>query len=271
MTGKWIFINNSIVPEEEAMLHVSDLAIQRGYGVFDYLRTKDNHPLHLNLHLDRFYSSAQQMHLPVPFSKEEMSGRVQTLIQKNNLAESGIRITLTGGYAADGYTITKPNLLITQSPLHLPAEEAFEKGISLITIEHQRQLPHIKTIDYLMAIWLQPLLKRTGADDVLYYQRGIVTECPRANFFIITKEGEVVTPAQNILKGITRMRLLGCKMHKISEKEVLLEDTKNAAEAFITSTTKGILPVVQIDKMLIGNGKPGPLSKELKQELFTSL
>ena len=84
----------------------------------------------------------------------------------------------------------------------------FEKGIELVTWPHQRQLPAVKSIDYVMAIWLQPWMKKNGADDVLYHNNGTVTECPRANFFLVMEDGRLVTPAENILEGVTRKKLL---------------------------------------------------------------
>lgn len=270
MSTKLFFINNDFVPEDEARLPVADLSVQRGYGVFDYLRVANGTPLFLNLHLDRLYRSAAYLHLQLKFTPEELSNIIQTLIQKNNIAQSGIRITVTGGSSPDGYSLAEPAIIVTQSAVELPGPEAFEQGIKLVTYPHARQLPEVKTIDYLMAIWLQPLIKGKGADDVLYYQKGSVTECPRANFFIVTKQGTVLTQGKGVLRGITRMRLLQGKDVLIQEHDVSLNDVYDAAEAFITSTTKSIMPVVQIDERIIGNGRPGAVTRQLHRQLTDS-
>jgi branched-chain amino acid aminotransferase len=118
-----------------------------------------------------------------------------------------------------------------------------------MTHNYQRQLSQVKTIDYLMAIHLQPKLKSAGADDILYHDNGFLRECPRANFFLVTGDHKVVTPANNILKGITRMRLLdpGKSALLIEEREISINEIYSAKEAFITSSTKQVLPVRQID------------------------
>ncbi|ANE52778.1 aminotransferase class IV [Flavisolibacter tropicus] len=266
--NRWTYINDSFVTEANANLHISDLAIQRGYGVFDYLKTIDNQPVFLEEHLQRFYYSAEQMHLPIQQPPARLSNIIHELIQHNNMGTSGIRLTLTGGYSPDGYTIATPNLLITQLPLSLPSVEAFEKGIHLAIYEHLRTLPHVKSINYAMAVWLQPHLRKQGADDVVYHLNGIVSECPRANIFIV-KDGVVVTPDSNILLGITRQKLIATARHKfqVEERPVTLQELKNSQEVFITSTTKQVLPVTTIDGEPIANGKPGPVTQQLYKML----
>ncbi len=143
-------------------------------------------------------------------------------------------------------------------------------GLKLITDQHQRQMPAVKTIDYLRAIWLQPTLKTAGADDVLYFTDEQVTECPRANFFIVTTNGEVQTPKSNILAGITRKKLLDgmIKGFSIVEKDFTRSQVFDAAEAFVTSTTKMIRPVIAVDGKPIGQGQPGAVTTALANQLY---
>lgn len=140
--------------------------------------------------------------------------------------------------------------------------------MKLITYEHQRQLPFIKTIDYLKAIYLQPTIKSAGADDVLYFFNGLVTECPRANFFMVTANEEVLTPKDNILHGVTRKHVLNLKGYTIKEANISLEMLASAKEAFITSSTKNILPVAAINGNALGDGMPGPITRNLYQQLI---
>jgi len=271
--GKWAFINEEFIPEKSASVQFHDLAIQRGYGIFDFFKVVNNSPVFLDEHLDRFFYSAEQMHLPIEQTKKELCTIVSELLSKNAIPDSGVRLTLTGGYSADGYQLAKPNFIISQSILQAPSKEQFQKGIRLMSYDHQRQLPHVKSIDYLMAIWLQPLLKQRQADDILYHHNGIVTECPRANFFIVTDDGRIITPKQNILKGITRNRLLkmASGQFQLEERNITLEETAKAKEAFITSTTKNILPVNSIDAVTIGNGIPGTITKQVANLLQSHL
>jgi branched-chain amino acid aminotransferase len=269
MNDTLVFINHEFVPAAKASLLVSDLAIQRGYGIFDFFRTANNVPLFLEDHLQRFFRSAATMRLPVGKSPEALKTLIDELIQRNNIPEAGIRLTLTGGYSPDAYTPAEPNLIISQQPLVLPSQRDFQQGIQLVTYPHRRQLPEIKTIDYLMPIWLQPYIRQHGADDVLYELNGLVSECPRANFFIVTGDDTVVTPKDHILKGTRRKRALelaGARF-KAAEQDVSLEDIRRAKEAFITSTTRNILPVVQVNGAPVGKGQPGPVTQWLGREL----
>src|SRR5690606_20814929 len=129
----FIYINNTFLPAAQAALPVSDLALQRGYGIFDFFKTLQGRPVFLEAHLDRFYRSAAQMRLPLQKSREELKALITELQQRNDLPESGIRLTLTGGCSPDGYSITEPNLVITQQPLQLPAPDVFEKGLRLLS------------------------------------------------------------------------------------------------------------------------------------------
>ena len=257
------------MPLDQAFLHISDLAIQRGYGVFDYFKVMGGKPLFLEDYLARFGASARRMNLPVPLSDEELKETIYKLIGLNGLQMSGMKMILTGGYSETGYDISAPNLLITQQPLSLPGQALRERGLRLITHEYMREMPVVKTINYTMGIRLLNKIKEQGADDVLYHRGGVVTELPRCNFFIVRQDGTVVTPAENVLLGITRKHVLELagRRYKTEEGTLTLDDLKEAKEAFLTSTTKQILPVVQVGGVKIGNGRPGAVTRSLFQEL----
>ena len=254
---KWTFINDRCLPEEAATLHFRDLAIQRGYGAFEFFKLADGLPLFLDEHLDRFYASASQLHLPVADERGTLKDKILTLIRKNGARTGGIRMTITGGDSPDGYTPSQPNLVMACQDFAPPTKEQFHRGIRLVSYEHQRQLPEVKSIDYLMAIWLQPTIRQAAADDVVYHRAGIISECPRSNFFIITRQEKLVTPATHILKGITRSKVIeAARTHmEVEERAVTLAEVAEATEIFITSTTKTVLPVAALD------GHSYPLSR----------
>lgn len=262
----YAIINGELVPKEEAKILITDLAVQRGYGVFDYFRTVAGQPLFAEDHLDRFYHSAKSLHLPVQQSREQLKALIAQLIKQNGITDSGIRITLTGGYSEDGYLPAAPNLLITQSPFTFNAA-GFEKGIALLTHEYQRQLPEVKTIDYIQAIWFQPYLREKNANDVLYHANNAVTECPRSNFFMVMENDEIVTPAKNVLKGVTRKRILSLNEFNIKEGHITPQQLDYAKEAFISSTTKKVLPVLSINGKKIGNGQAGAITRKIFNRL----
>lgn len=255
--SNWVFLNDEFLAEEKAALHFRDLSVMRGYGIFDFLKVLNGVPVFIDDHLNRFYFSAAEMMMDVSYSKDELKNIINELLKKNGTPDTGLRITLTGGYSKDGYQLAKPNLIISLHSFQPPTPDQFEKGIKLITYQHQRQLPHVKTIDYLMAIWLQPAIHQKNADDVLYHQNGIISECPRSNIFFVTNENKLVTPAKNILKGVVRQKILHLakEICEIEERDISIYELVNVSEVFITSTTKSILPVAQIDEYRFNNSK----------------
>jgi D-alanine transaminase/branched-chain amino acid aminotransferase len=265
------YINHQFIEEEKATLQVSDLAIQRGFGIFDFFRTRNYIPLFLEDYLDRFFNSAASLQLQPTHTRDELTAIIYELIKRNNEPTSGIKMMLTGGYSLDGYEpAAAPNLIMLQQKLQEPAADRFASGIKVITHEHQRELPAVKSINYLMGVWLQQKVKEQQAADVLYYKDGIVSEFPRSNVFMITHDGKVVTPAENILHGITRKQLLllAAKKYTVQIRDVTIEEIKAAAEVFMTSTTKRLLPIYQIDEAVIGSGKAGPITTLLNADFI---
>lgn len=262
----YISINNELLPETNANISVSDLSVQRGFGIFDFLKTINNHPVFLNDYLCRFFNSVKEMNMEAGFDRKQLSDAVFALINKNNIPNSGIKIILTGGYADDGYTMSKPNLIILQTPLNIIENPNIP--IKLVSYDHQRQLPQVKTIDYLQAIRLQGFVKENNADDLLYHNNGLVRECPRANIFMVT-ENEIITAKAKILKGITRSKVLAMKIegYKIVEQDFKIEDIYKAKEVFITSSTKNVWPVSIIDGKQIGDGE-NIIAKQLNDKLL---
>lgn len=268
MTTAYISINNELYSEEEAKISVSDLAVQRGFGIFDFLKTVNNKAIFIEDHFNRFYNSAKELNLTIEFTRAELLKAVNLLMEKNNMPNSGIKFILTGGFSADGYTMGKPNLIITQTPFSID-KDSLSKGLKLVTYNHQRQLPTIKTIDYLQAIRLQSFIKENGADEVLYHNNEQIRECPRANFFIVTKN-QIITPKQEILKGITRSKILNLEIdgYQIIEQDFSLADIEQAEEAFISSSTKNAWPVIAINGKTIGDGKAGKITSLINQKLL---
>lgn len=264
------FFNNEFLAADKTYIHVSDLATQRGYGIFDFFKVVDGRPLFLDDYFDRFYRSAEAMRLLILLSRPELEKIIRELIAKNGQPDCGIKMILTGGYSPDGYEIASPNLIITQHTLTMPGPAVIEKGIKVITHEYVRDIPHVKSINYIMGIWLQKQVKDQQAADVLYHMNAQISEFPRCNVFVVKENGTVSTPRDRALHGITRKNILSLsgKRVEIQEGEVTLTDVLNAREVFLTSTTKRIVPIVQVDGTIIGGGKPGQISLALLEELL---
>jgi branched-chain amino acid aminotransferase len=262
----WAYINDEFVPEQKAGISVRDLSILRGYGVFDYFRFENFQPVFPDEHLIRLFSSMNNMGLMIEPGKDHLKKLVNELIKRNALPVGGIRITVTGGYSENGYLPGKSTLIITQHSYDKINSNQFDKGIALASFQYQRQLPHIKTTDYIMAIYLQPWLKSHKSDDILYCENEIITECPRSNIFIFNSAGQLCTPADKVLHGITRNKViqLAGEYYPVIEKSISLAELYEAREVFITSTTKQILPVRSINGRPIGKGE-FPVSSHILQ------
>lgn len=259
------YVNNRFIEEELATIGINDISIQRGYGLFDYFRTSNHFPLYLNDYLDRFFNSAEILRLKPPHTKAELKIIINEMIRRNNIANSGFRLLLTGGYSPDNFKPASPNFMILQQPIYLPSAEKFQRGYSLVLHEYMRDVPYAKSINYLMSIYLLEKIRQHNADDVLYYTNNYILELPRSNIFIVTKDNAVATPSLNVLQGITRKRVLELAgtLYKTEERNVTVTEMMNATEVFITSTTKRILPVTKIDNKPIGDGTPGKMTRKL--------
>jgi branched-chain amino acid aminotransferase len=253
------YYDEQISPFSQTGMSLNDLLIQRGYGIFDYLRVVDNKPLFVQDHLDRLYQSAALMHMVVPQSKEMILKIVMELVSKNDMPYSGLKLIVSGGDSSDGYTLEQPRLTIIQQPLPVPSNDFSVTPFALMSHPFQRQLPQVKTTDYLMAIYLQPQLKAFGGQDILYTHDGMIRECPRSNFFLISEQGHIVTPKEQVLKGITRKNILAeasANGITIEERPIALNEINNARGAFIASSTKRIIPVSKIDTTTIPTDSP---------------
>ena len=271
MKELYCFAQNKICLIENAGVPLGDLLVQRGYGIFDYLRVSNNKPLFIDAHLDRLFHSASVMRLSITSTKEEIKKCVATLIEKNNIPNSGIRLIIAGGDAPDGYTITQPHLIIIQQPLDPPPTTLSSKGIQLVSYFYQRQLAEVKTTDYLMAIHLQPWMKSQGADDILYYNNESVCECPRSNIFMVTYDNIIVTPTRNMLKGITRKNIIqvaATQNWKLEQRDISLEEMKTAKEVFISSSTKRIIPVKGLDEQNFSLNLDNSISAQIFNHLL---
>jgi len=268
--ARFAFVRGQVVPVNDAFLHVSDLAIQRGYGIFDFFKISDGHPYFLQDHLDRFFESARILKLRVPLLREEIEQLIHQLIARNEMPESGIKLILTGGYSSDGYTPSDSNFIMTQHALKLPSVEQVEKGVRIITYPYFKEFPSAKSINYMMGIWLIDLLQEQQAADVLYYHDEIVSEFPRCNVFIVDEAGSLLTPSRNILKGVTRKNVISLASQSMTvlEKDITRDDLYAAKEVFLTSTTKRVLPITQVDHRTIGAGRPGPVALSLLDKLL---
>lgn len=267
-TNAWWYIGGQWVHPDRATISINDVAVLRGYSLFESLRTYDRRPFHLDLHLERLYHSARLIEMEIPWQSEQIAQFVREIIARNTYRHAAIRLLVTGGESADGILPSgEPLLIVLITPLQERDMQRFAQGCRLITTKLQRNTPEAKTANYIAAVRALKEAARRGAEDALFVnEREHVLEATRSNFFIF-REDTLITPRRGVLVGITRNVVLELARSKfiIEERPILLEELALADEAFITSSSKEITPVVQIDDRILGDGKPGRHTYQLEQ------
>lgn len=264
----YCYLNGEILPVSEAKVSVYDIGLLRGFGVYEALRTFGREPFEFALHLERLHRSAAALKISIPKSDAEILATLRDLIGRNipQGKDAVIRIIVTGGIATNGieYNPETPTFYILVEVLQPLPPEVFERGCSLIVYEHLRPLSEFKTINYVTAVLLQEERKKAGALEILYTYQGRVLEPATSNLFIV-KEGRIATAEKDVLAGITRKVVidLARKEFPVDERDIAESEMYAADEAFLTSSFKDIVPVVEVAGKKIGTGEPGPVTKRV--------
>jgi branched-chain amino acid aminotransferase len=260
------YVNGDFVPSTQAMLPLNDLGIVRGYGVFDLLRTYGKTPFRLRDHIHRLESSASQIGLGLPWSTEELEELVLQTYARNDIPDASIRIVATGGPSSNFMTPQgKPSLVVMVHPVTPYPASYYTEGSKAVSTLVERTMATVKSLNYIGAIMAMNDADKTGAVEAIYLDaHDRLTEGTRANLFVVRGE-RLLTPREGVLKGITRQVIMeiAADNFEVVEHPIHYHELSLIDEAFLTSTTKEILPVVQIDEHIIGTGKPGPQTQRL--------
>jgi branched-chain amino acid aminotransferase len=256
---EYVNLNGQLVRDADAKIHISDLGLRRGYGAFEFFRVLRGIPVFIEDHLERFENSSRAIDLEVPYSRETLEGFIHELIRVNGLQSAGIQLVLTGGYSEDAFTPGEPNLIIAPIALREYSPTLYQQGVKVITHRHVREIPEAKTIAYLTAVKLGPRMKAEGAAEVIYHDGKWVSEGARSSLGFV-RDGVLVTAKNGVLPGITRLHALrlAAQLMPVEQRAFTLEELYAADEAFITSSTRGVMPVIRIDDRLVGDGQVGP-------------
>ncbi|QRR02992.1 aminotransferase class IV [Dyadobacter sandarakinus] len=257
------YFNGEIFPVDTALFKTNDLGLLRGYGLFDFFRTYNGVPFRWDDYWARFENSARLLKLSLPLTKEATSRILADLHALSGEQEVTFRFVLTGGYAPDSVHVVQPNFLIRTEPLPRDNPAGKLKGIKVLPYEYVRDLPEIKSTNYVHMILMADEMERQQASDLLFYKNGEVSELTRSNVFIISGN-QLITADRNVLHGITRrvvMELAAPHM-QVVERTLTLQELLDADEVFTTSSTKWVMPIVQVGDRQIGDGTAG------KQTLF---
>jgi len=268
---KIYYVDGKFVPSDQAVIPVDDLAVLRGYGVCDIMRTYNGKPYFIQEHIQRLEKSAGEIGLFLPWSNREITEIVMETLNRNPIKdEANIRIVITGGSSPDFFHPQgNPRMIVMVTDLKKLPESWYRDGIKVITYPLERSLPDAKVISYIPAALALKKAKETQAVEAVYVNRKMeALEGTTSNLFAFFKD-ILVTPKDGILKGITRQAVLALaeKFYAPEEAPISMDHLLTADEVFISGTSKGIVPVIQIDNAIIGDGKPGTRTKNLMAEL----
>lgn len=265
MSEPIFYVNGKFVSQNLAFINVSDLGLLRGYGVFDFTRTYNRRPFRLDDHLVRLYKSAEAIGLDVPWKKDEIKRIIYRTLDRNPEGEQSLRIIITGGQSFDGRTSgDQPSLIIMVKPATNYPKEFFVKGVKIITYPGKRNIPEAKTLNYINGIKATKKANQEGAEDAIYYCDGVLLECTICSFFAV-KNSTIITADKGVLDGITRRTVLELieGIIPIEYRFLKVSEIPSFDEAFLTSSGHEIMPIITIDDVIIGDGKPGMMTKKI--------
>jgi branched-chain amino acid aminotransferase len=272
--GDIYYIDGEFVDSAQATIPVTDLAVLRGYGVFDFMRTYNGEPFHLDAHIERLFRSAEGVDLEMPWSPDEIAAIVRETVARNPHREFNVRIVVTGGETLDSITPNgSPRLLVLVTAARPPADHYYIDGAKIITVRASRYLPQAKSINYIPAMRALKKARVHGAIEAVYVNtRSNALEGTTTNIFTFLGDTLVTPPDDEILPGITRGVVLELvkDVYPLQIRDVTLDEFYRADEIFITASNKQVMPIVQVDDVTIGAGVPGERTRHI-MTLFAEL
>jgi branched-chain amino acid aminotransferase len=277
-----IFMNDRLVPEEEAKVSVFDHGLLYGDGVFEGLRSYSGRVFRLDAHLDRLWASARAIALEIPLAKDVVAKAVNDTLAANKLVDGYVRLVITrgaGSLGLDPNRTKNPQVIVIADTISLYPREFYEKGLRIVTAATQRVhsaalSPRIKSLNYLNNIMAKLEGLQAGCVEALMLNhKGEVAECTGDNVFVV-RSGSLLTPPPDagILEGITRgavMDLAHAAGIACHEATLTRYDLYTADECFLTGTAAEVIPVVEIDGRKVGSGTPGPITARLTADFHT--
>lgn len=273
--SRTVYVNGEYVPEEEAKVSVFDRGFLFADGVYEVTSVLEGKLIDFAGHAKRLARSLGELDMATPCSDDALLEIHRQLISRNDLTEGLIYLQVTRGaadrdfaYPAEG---TPPTLVLFTQAKQIAVCPAAETGLKVISIADERWgRRDIKTVQLLYPSMGKMMAKAAGADDAWMVEDGFVTEGTSNNAYIVTREGTIVTRhlTTEILHGITRaavLRMAAEAQMTIEERPFTIEEAQHAQEAFITSASSFVMPIVEIDGEAIGEGKPGSIAKRLRE------
>lgn len=273
-----VYIDGQFYSKDNAKVSVFDHGFLYGDGVFEGIRTYNGRIFQFDEHINRLYNSAKVISLEIPLTKEQMKQAHIETLRRNGLRDAYIRTVVSRGFGdlgLDPRKCSRPSVIIIADKITLYPDELYEKGLRVITVPTRRNLPEavnpmIKSLNYLNNIMAKIEANLAGVPEaIMLNQEGYVAECTGDNIFIV-KDNIIITPSTTYgaLRGITRnvvMKLAEEMGIQVKEGILTRYDVITADEVFLTGTAAEVIPVVEVDGRIIGDGMPGIYTKKLKE------
>lgn len=279
--GLKIWLNTGLVDEADAKVSVFDHGLLYGDGVFEGIRVYSHKVFELEAHIKRLYESANAIRLTIPMTKTEMVAAIETTVKANEIVDGYIRLLVTRGVGCLGlnpFTCQTSSVIIIASTIQLYPDELYEKGMRVISATTVRNHPlaippQVKSLNYLNNILAKiEALDSNVPEAIMYNHEGYVAEATGDNVFIVRNGVVCVPPVQaGSLEGVTRgvvMRLARKEGLEVVEKNLTRCDLYICDECFLTGSAAEVIGVVEIDGRAIGDGKPGPITRRLREKFF---
>ena len=278
-----VWVGDELVPAGQAAISVFDHGLLYGDGVFEGLRIYNGKIFKEQAHIRRFFESAKALRLELPKTAQQISDAMCETKSANGITGDGyIRLLATRGVGSLGISVLHtacPTLVIIVDKISLYPPEVYERGlrciISGITRNHPNSTsPRVKSLNYLNNVMAKLEARDAGADEAIMLNvDGHVAECTGDNIFLV-RGGELLTPPSSagILEGITRgvvMELARKRGIKVCEKTLVRHDLYVADECFGTGTAAEVVPITEINKRIVGDGKPGTITTQLMADFVT--
>ena len=272
-----VYVNGDYLPEDEAKISIFDRGFLMADGVYEVTSVLDGKLIDFDGHCARLERSLNELDMAMPMSRDAFLTAHRELVAQNEIEEGLVYLQVTRGAPGDrDFVFPDPDetpltvVMFTQSKPGLAEGAAAKRGIKVISIEDVRWgRRDIKTVQLLYPSMGKMMAKKAGADDAWMIEDGFVTEGTSNNAYIV-KGNKIITRAlsNDILHGITRAAVLTFAREaqmEVEERNFTLDEAKTADEAFITSATTFVMPVVSIDGETVGTGAPGPNSARLRE------
>ncbi len=264
-------INGKAVEQSDATVDIHDLAILRGYGVFDFLRTYNKVPFHLTDHILRLKKSAKLLGMNYVVPVSEIKSWVMDALERNDSAECNIRILVTGGTSPDNLMPSDDlQTIVIVSKLHALPADYYTTGVKITTAHVERFIPGAKSTNYIPGIISLKEAKSQGAIEAIYTDsQGYLLEGTTSNLFAVFGDTLVTPPESKILPGITRQVVIELVKNKyeLEVRNIHQDEIRLMDEAFITASNKEIIPVTSINAVTIGQNKPAPMTMQIMQAI----